>query len=697
MKNCCPKEALTEALDAAFDNLFDAPTVSSWAETYHNLSPELSSVEGMIELDPYQQPLLDVMGDPDTPARQVFLKSARATFSTNLQITAAHALTVRRLNVLYYLPNDVEARACMKDTINPMLRDNLVTRKFLQEVDKRDATSRQDKYLAGKILRVRGATSPVAARRISSDLLMQDEVDTFPSNLGAAQAGPTGAGKAGEGNPLAVQFRAVKDSPFRRVLMGSTPKSVTESMIYAEYLTTTMRFSFHVSCPKCGHLEPLRWSMVVFDTKGNIDQRSASAKFKCVFCRKLWSYSKLRKAEEKGFWMVPLKSTTELEDNPDFLDDDQVEFAGYWIDAPGDRPPVLRNPKGKKIPWPSSIGFHQNALYSLRYPLNKVVQEFLEGKDDPGKLAAFTGHVRGLPWSETGASSLALEDVKKLVKYNPLLDNEYKVLVAAIDCQQWGLSMMLCAYTGKHRVMIVDRIEFKGDMSTPTSAAWNDLRQWLARNPEWSRKDEVKLPVDILIIDGGYMQTTVARAFPTLPVAKKYLIKGQGGWDTAIVRRGKVTPESQGQLLYNIGSSQAKLEVMRKFQEGHVEISDWVRSEVLEELTAEKIIKQRIGGKMRYKWVHFRKEIPNEALDQLGYSYAAILLANPDFAMIRFTPEEREIYDKNSQAAVDKYYKNPERRERVRLRSAQKNAEVRQKKALSGPREIVRANILDDE
>ena len=128
-----------------------------------------------------------------------------------------------------------------------------------------DTKARKD--FPGGFLMAVGPRVGAKLRSFAVRYLLGDEVDAWPAEIGGADKGKT----ASEGDVLALaERRTVSFQRTRKVLLGSTPLIKQTSRIERLFLEGDQRY-YHVPCPKCGCMQPLRWR----DAEGHFRLRVA--------------------------------------------------------------------------------------------------------------------------------------------------------------------------------------------------------------------------------------------------------------------------------------------------------------------------------------------------------------------------------------------------------------------------------------
>ena len=114
---------------------------------------------------------------------------------------------------------------------------------------------------------------------------------------------------------------------------------------------------YHVPCPDCGVLQPLRWSGITFDRTEDGRLVPDSVRYAC------WSCGALIDESQKPALLA----------------------AGVWV---------------AKSPGSRTAGFHLNALYSPWSRWEEVVEKFLEAKDNAERLQVWVNTQLGETWEE---------------------------------------------------------------------------------------------------------------------------------------------------------------------------------------------------------------------------------------------------------------------------------------------------------
>ena len=275
------------------------------------------------------------------PRRLVIRKSSRVGYTAAAVAASLYAVVHARRHVNWHQPTDLDARQFSKDELRPAIRHCLPAMAALDEAlgSDRRVDAMLNMKLAGKTLRVAGSVAATAFRRFSSDLAILDEVSAYAPEVGR------------EGSPIRLAERAIRNSPFKRLVVGSTPNERETCLITREWEATSLKMEYAVECPHCGAAAPLAWSdlhSLSSEEAADDDERAASARMACRSCGSLWGHERLPAACEAGRWQAR----------------GDGRWAGHWMDEGGTRP-ILRDGNGVARPWPIAVAMSIWGGYSL--------------------------------------------------------------------------------------------------------------------------------------------------------------------------------------------------------------------------------------------------------------------------------------------------------------------------------------------
>ncbi len=238
-----PVSRLTaETATGWFASLRPPPRLSlaEWAEQHGRL------YDGSVfKPYPYQREILDAMTDPAVE-RITLMKSAQVGYTQMLSAAMGYFIAQRPSKIMIVQPTIEDAEDYSKDTVDP-LHDWPVLAGLLSEVGaKKKGDTIKRKAFPGGSLKITGANSPRAFRRIDLDVLLFDEIDGYPAVAGK------------EGDQIALGIKRLTQSIQPLAVLGSTPLLDGDSKIADAFAAGTME-RYHVPCPSCGEYQPLIW------------------------------------------------------------------------------------------------------------------------------------------------------------------------------------------------------------------------------------------------------------------------------------------------------------------------------------------------------------------------------------------------------------------------------------------------------
>lgn len=602
-------------------------TCSQWAEEYFYLSPESSGNEGRWSAIPYQTAMLDVMG-ADWPRTVDVIKSARVGYTKIAIAVCAYNLEHKRRNVTAYQPTDSDAKSFCKTEIDPMFRDVPVLLELAEasENKKRSDTLTQ-KAVGNKIFNILGGKSPARFRRVTSDLVMYDELDGFDREIGD------------EGDPLSLGDRCITNSSYPKSIRGSTPRLSHDSLIDAQVKLARMLFRYHVVCPNCEHAQPFVWAGFKWadDAELDVEARADTAYYECQGCDDHWHYSELWPLLESGFWATIEES------------EDGEPLPGYRIKT-GDGDPILLDAEGLTVDWPRHVAFHIWAAYSVFMSWQDLVLEWLQAQGNVLKLKTFVNHRLGEPFEEVGESLDQHDLFERREHFN--CPTQVLAVAASIDVQINRVEVSVYGFGRSEESWLLETTPIYGDPTTIDSALWNDLDDHLLG---WNikRDDGYTLRIDAVAVDTGYQTDNCYQYIATSRHARIHAIKGLPG-DRAIVTAPTRQRTSKGQKidLFGVGVDNAKALVMQRLasrSRSPIHLSMSTTLEQCEQFTAEKRITKYTRGFAKKVWTKLRDR--NEQLDLAAYAIAALYILKPAWDALEVN---RAPLDDSGQAAPTK-------------------------------------------
>lgn len=532
------------------------------------------------------------MSDPKV-RKLTLMKSARVGYTQMLITYIASQIVNSPGSILLVQPTIQDAEDFSKESIEPMLDWPIMkSLSFLRSVQVKRADTISVKRFPGGILRARGANSPNAARRISVDDLLMDEIDGYPVNVGP------------DGDPLSVFEKRLEQSHSPKDIRGSTPTEESVSKVYPSFLEGDQRH-FHVPCKTCGKHQKLVWGDADDDKPGIKwfpKDKPTDVWYQCENgCR----------IEERDKWSMQVK--------------------GQWI---ADNPEAFERT--------GHVSMHINTIYSFQPGAGwlDLVYDFLAKRKSPLTLKAFINTTLGEVWRFRGQAP----EWKRL--YERREDYRYGTvpwggcfLTAGVDVQESNggrLEVHVYAWGRGAESWLVERIELPG--SPWEKKVWNDLEEVLRR--KWPHANGEMMGLEREAVDVSYATMQGYRfckkfglhwCLPVRGMSKGNLLAPPIAESTKMEIDVGNSKKSEVRV-HTIGTHVLKQELYgylgidkpidgEPYPYGYVHLPTGVGEEFCQQLVAEDWIPEKM------EWV---KRRANEALDCWVYARAAAIHRGAD-------------------------------------------------------------------
>ncbi|WP_253573804.1 phage terminase large subunit family protein [Burkholderia multivorans] len=567
-------------------------TLSQWAERYAVLSRETSAQTGRFRAFGYQRGMLDAVTDPSVEKISV-MKSARVGYTKLMDHAVGYFIHQDPSPILVVQPRVEDAESYSKTEIAPMLRDTPVLAAIAgdQKAKNSDQTILAKTFRNGASLTLVGANSPAGFRRITSRIVMFDEVDAYPVD---------GAGN--EGDQIALGTKRSETFWNRKIILGSTPTVKGFSRIEKSFAESDQRH-FYVPCPHCGEFQVLEWGgpETPHGMKWDKDANGAGIPESVYYvCR------------HNGCIIDEV-------DKPDMVE------AGEW--------------RATK-PFNGHAGFHIWAGYSL-FPnasWANLVAEWLRVKDDPLARQTFVNLVLGEPYEDRGDRALSETRLAARTEvWAAEVPDGVGVITVGGDVQDDRVELETIGWGRNEESWSIDHAVIEGD---PGSAElWARVDAYLKRI--WRRADGRGFEVMAACIDSGGHHTQKVYEFAKARLGRRiWAIKGESArhgarspvWPTK-------RPSARNKASFRpviIGVNSAK-DVIRDRLRKDPEDVDGVLTypagymhfpadrdiNYFAQLIAERSVTKVVNGQKFRVWEP-RPGRANEALDCRVYGYAAL-------------------------------------------------------------------------
>jgi phage terminase large subunit GpA-like protein len=565
-------------------------TVSEWASTYRILSQEETSAPGRWtnERTPYLVEIMDSLTDPSV-SRIVFLAARQMGKSTLFVNYLGYLIHQNPAPAVIILPTVDLAEKFSTTRLANMFRDTPCLKALLPD-DKTRSNKILFKAFPGMFLILTGANSTAGIISMPAPILIFDEIDNYPRDIGR-----------GQGDVISIAEKMQTNFPNKKSIYTSTCTLEGQSRIQAMLETSTFKRWAH-PCPNCGKYSQfgLRGeenpsnSKAVWNTRLNFETMKAI----CPHC----NTEHTRREWEAG--------------------------GGKYI---------AQNPDA------NIEGYHVNAFDHPSITWQEIVNEFIEAahaikRGDFSLMVSFVNSRLAEVYKEKAEAVDAHFLEARRERYAAGLPDFAVAITAGVDVQHDRLAVGTWAWGEGFENWLLDYQEIYGDPKRPET--WKLLDLHLDRT--WSYANGNSLKIIRIAVDAGDGNLTPQILFFCKAREKRgvYPIKGVAGDAAPLIRPSKNAKDKQ---VFLVGVSGIKSDLiswlridkpgpgMCHFPMGeNGEVVSGCSPDFFAMLTAEKkVIRQNKKGFSHYEWIK-QGGARNEAIDVFCYSRAALRIAYPN-------------------------------------------------------------------
>ena len=465
---------------------------------------------------------------------------------------------------LIVYPTEKDAKKVLKNRIHPLFTFNQRLKRHI--LGGTDALGLDEMRFSRCVIYPAWSNSPSAMASTPCRYVFLDEVDKFPPFAGR------------EASPLKLsEMRTRTFRGRRKICIFSTP-TTDEGYIFKEWLRSNQQ-TFHVPCPRCSRFQVFDFFKGLKWPEGSTAEGLKAAQnawYQCEACELQIPNQGKFEMVSRGRW-VPAGVT--------ITDRGELE---------GEAPSRLRT------------GFHINAISSPWVTFSDIGAEFLDAKDDRGRLMNFFNSTLALPWREK------VETIKDVHLRKRKRD-------------------YISGHAPPGGLRVVAGVDVQADHIWYVIRAWGEgERSWLLR---WGRVETFKelakvlfisyrcgtlvLKVERVLVDSGHRTDEVYK-FCKKHRPTTYPAKGQGG--LAMISPAKVTRPHPGVVLFNFKADYWKDKLARFIQTEDDEPGAWylpddVAKEYLDQMISEHRIPKRYYGRTFSTWEPLTEHTPNHYFD----------------------------------------------------------------------------------
>ncbi|MDI6808246.1 MAG: phage terminase large subunit family protein [Candidatus Eisenbacteria bacterium] len=552
-----------------------ALTISEWADKFRVVPSESSAEPGRWRTSrvPYLREIMDCLSPASPIQRVVFQKPHQIAGTEAAENLVGYVMHLAPGPIMFVEPTVDVAKKVSRQRIQPTITDTPVLRNLVKESWRRESgNTTLLKEFQGGMLVLTGANSAAGLRFMAVRFLILDEIDGYPLDV------------EGEGDPVTLAINRTTTFARCKILMLSTPKIRGASRIERAYENSDQR-EYHVPCPLCSHLQPLRFSQLRDKDKHGI-HHPEKTKYECESCSKLIP-------EFHKPWMLE---------------------NGRWV------PQAPRN----KI-----AGFKLSGLYR---PLGwgswaSIMEKYLEAKKDLALMKTFTNTELAETWEEE-AEKISLGTLtRRREKYGEVVPATAGLLTAGVDVHADRLEVLVDAWGRGEESWDMDWKAFQGN---PTQeSTWQLLWDYLQKT--WQHESGAALRIFCTCIDSGAYTKHVYGFVKPRQGQRIFATKGLSSPGMPLV--GRPTTSNLAKVkLFPIGVDTAKdiLFARLKIEEsgpGYMHSPARFDDEFFKQLSAEKAVTKYRRG---FPYREYRKVTPqarNEAIDLKVLNFAALAIS----------------------------------------------------------------------
>jgi phage terminase large subunit GpA-like protein len=533
--------------------------------------------------------------------------------------------------MLLVQPKEDAATQFSKERIEPLIRATPVLKGLIGSSKTRSADDTLlYKAFPGGFLALVGAGSPDNLARRPVRIVAYDEIDKYPALT--------------EGDPLDIGDERMATFPANWLsIRVCSPTIEDESRINASYMASDRRKA-SVPCPHCGHRQFLDFfKHVHWEKDADGEHKPKTAAVYCDACGAAWSEGQRLLALKQIQWHQtrPFTCCGEVQKPIDLYDqawragvDAPVATVWDWWQAP--RYAVHRARCKTCGIWAvenEHAGFQAGKLYSpwsARDGPPALAKKWLAARKDDAKRQVFFNTQLAEVYRVQSGKEVELDVLKSRREvYGAEVPDGVAVLTVGADVQDYRVEIEVVGWGRDQESWSLQYEVIEGQFSD--LATQKALDEFLKRT--WRRADGRPFQVSAGCIDTGGHHTQAVYSFVKERLGRKiWGVKGASeinGQRSPVWPTKKLTSRSKRTFRpIIIGVNAAKDVVSGSLNvehpgPGYMHFPADYDHGYFEQLTAERLIPERIGGRIVRKWVQ-KPGRANEALDCRVYAYAAL-------------------------------------------------------------------------
>jgi len=562
-----------------------------WADT-HRYLPDNSAESGRWKtsrVEVARQPMLSIT---QRGVQEVTVMCCIQLMKTELMInTGMYYMHQEPSPIMYVAPKKETAEAWSKERLVKSVNETPALKGIFGSGKSEGNTILQKQFPGGQISIV-SARNPTDLAMRAVMVLLFDEIDKYPMNVGSGEGG-----SGGEGDPISVAWgRATTYGKRAKKICACSPTIHRRSRIEQEYENSNMSVFFQM-CQHCGHSSELSWSDVHIPKlkDGKFDHRKAA--IVCSDCGTAWSEGDRLNSIRQGHWVA----------------------------------------KRPEITW--HHGYKVSALASPFIDVCDLAKEFSDAQGDPERLKAFTNTRLAETWKESGDAPDWNRLYERREAYQiGIVPEGGLMLVAAIDVQKDYCQWEVIVFGRKKESWSIDKGIIEGEIQE------QEVKEKIYELCDSVYKNHlgVEMAIEAIAIDSSAFTMEVYSTVREYGSNRFVAIKGMPSSDYLIGTPKPMDINLKGKRIVNgvkmwpIGTHRAKEQVYRWLKAntvtdeqreagrtnptGYCHFPQW-EQEYFEQLCAEELVEKKDRkGFATHEWIKTRER--NEQLDLRVYCLA---------------------------------------------------------------------------
>ena len=382
-------------------SLPDIKDPAQWADQRRILTRTTSAEPGPWRTDrtPYLRFPMECFAAPNI--KMIVLKFSTQVGKSEAQLNmVGYIIDIIGGSLLHVLPTDKVAEKFSRTRIKPMIAACPTLR--AKKHPNQDLHQTLEMHYEDAIHYLATANSAADLKSTPVENLICDELGSFPQFAGT------------DADPVKLaQERQKSFTHTRKTVLVSSP-TTEEGLITKYHKDCDLHYQFFVPCPHCQQLQMLTFEQIKWPKLGDVSEQSTrlkikrAARYECAHCQEEIADADKPEMLKKGEWHAD-----------EYQPFDDVE----------------------------SVGFQLNSLYSPFLSFGDVAYEFLDSKDDIGRLMNFRNGWLAEEWKQTLTVKKTDEIFKCKTDLPPLtVPQEAVALTCGIDVQKYSFFYVIRAW-----------------------------------------------------------------------------------------------------------------------------------------------------------------------------------------------------------------------------------------------------------